>query len=89
MANDLKNPISLAELVAAYSQSLGTEGAKKTVSESVAECGLPSRDSYSFEEALKIFQVLKSKPGLIGILSRCIENGFKLKHFIAEKPLLS
>jgi hypothetical protein len=73
---DGKDEILREELVSAYSQSLGREGAEKTLSGAIAEAGLNEREIYSLAEVLQICAILKTRPGLIGILGRCLENGF-------------
>jgi hypothetical protein len=80
--NVARNEIHLVELVNSFSQSLGQEGATKTLKAAIAESGLEERDTYSHAEVLMICQVLTTRPGLIGILGRCLLNGFK-----QERPI--
>ncbi len=61
--------ILLEKFYSAYTQSLGIEGSRKVVNESLAEAGLEVKKEYSREEALKLCEVLKSKPGFVGIIA--------------------
>ncbi|MBU0744681.1 MAG: PAS domain-containing sensor histidine kinase [Gammaproteobacteria bacterium] len=60
----------LNQIIDDFSQSLGREKAKNLIENSVLKLGLPIKDSYSNEEALKIFELIeKEQKGYIRTLA--------------------
>jgi len=72
--------ILLEKFYSAYTQSLGIEGSQKVVKEAISEAGLTLKKEYSKEEAKKLCEVLKSKPGFVGIIA-----GFLMARVILDK----
>jgi hypothetical protein len=71
--------VNANEFYDAFTQSLGTEGAKKVVQEAILESGLSVRNTYPIPEALKICDTLRKKPGFIRIIGSCLSARFTLK----------
>ncbi len=57
------------ELVNAYAQGIGIEGAQKLIKEIIDSLGLPDKSDYTKTEAIKICEALKQKDGFIKILA--------------------
>lgn len=67
MMSDIR--ISVEKFLKAYNQSLGVEGARNLMKEVITQAGLPQRKEYSKEEAIKLCEFLKKKPGFVRIIA--------------------
>jgi hypothetical protein len=63
-----KNVIFIHEFINGYKDSLGMDGAKQLMLEVIAQTGMPYKNDYTKEEALKICYELKKKEGFVGII---------------------
>lgn len=72
--------VLLERFYSAYTQSMGIEGSQKIVKDALSEAGLTVKKEYPRSEALKLCEVLKTKPGFVGIIA-----GFLAARVILEK----
>ena len=75
----VETSIPIQELIDAYTQSLGIEGAQKLIQDAIKEAGLPTKSAFSKEEAIKICEVLKTKKGFVGIIALALASRIHLK----------
>jgi hypothetical protein len=89
MSQQVGGQIQLSELIEAYAQSLGTEGAKITLKKAIDDCGLPHDDNYALPQVLLICQSLKKQTGFVEILARCLETRYRANAVVQSNANLS
>ncbi len=61
--------ISINELYDSYTQTLGIEGSRKLVDNTIRQVGLFKKKEYSKEEVIKVCDRLKQEKGFIKIVA--------------------
>ena len=79
MTGDSQVKLTLAQLLASYEETLGVEGARKLISNTLATAGFPKKTEFTLDEMVVICKVLSGHHGFIATAAGILLARLKLR----------